>query len=173
MLKEVKYKFTEKEEHRECYLITKIQFKKIIKDFNENQFKSNFDEFFYGRDNYYKLFLKKENELLCGSLGYIYQNKIFVDTFFWNQMFNDYNMYMVRAFFEELFKRTSEKNISCAVLPLHKNRKKFKSFKKHNQIFFRSEEEFKTEDQHIKNMYPDHYLLEINYESYFSANEAI
>jgi len=162
------YTFTEEVDSKDCYLITKIQFKKIIKDFDEREFKNSFDRFFCGQDNYYNLFLKKDGQLICGALGYIYENKVFMETFFWNEMFKEYEMYIVRGFFEEFFKRTSEKNISCAVLPLYRNRRKFESFKKHNQIFFRSKEELETEDQHIKDMYSQHYLLKINYESYFS-----
>lgn len=160
------YYFTEETNHKESYLIAKLQFTKIINNFNEIKFSYNFNKLFDGEKNY-KLFLKKDNGLLCGALGHIYEDKVFMDIFFWNEMVDEYNMEIVRWFFEEFFRRTSKKNISHAILPLDKNRKKFEFFKKHNKIFFRSNKEFDPKDEYIKNLYTHYYLLEINYESYF------
>lgn len=166
------YHFAEEANYKESYLIAKLQFTKIINNFNEIKFSYNFNELFNGQKEY-KLFLKKDNRLLCGALGYIYEDKVFIDIFFWNEMSDEYNMEIVRWFFEEFFKRTSQKNISCAILPLDKNRKNFEVFKKHNKIFFRSNKRFDPKDEYVKSLYTDCYLLEINYESYFRENTTI
>jgi len=164
--------FSEEADYREAYLIAKIQFKKIIKNFNEAQFKLLFDQLFHDKKNY-KLFLKKDNTLLCGALGYIHQDRIFIDIFFWNRLMEEYSMNTVRYFFEKFFNKTSKMGIKSAILPLDLNRKKFKSFKKHNEIFFRSEKMFDLKDEYIKTIYTHHHLLEINYKYYFSQNEKI
>lgn len=163
------YHFTEETNHKESYLIAKLQFVKIIDNFNEIKFNYNFNKLFE-HEKGYKLFLKKNGYLLCGALGHIHEDKVFIDIFFWNEMSDEYNMEIVRWFFEEFFKRTYQKNISGAILPLDKNRKKFEVFKKHNKIFFRSNKEFDLEDKYMKSLYTHCYLLEINYQSYFGDN---
>ena len=45
-MEENKYKFCNNTDEREAYIIAKIQFKKIIKNFQETKFKDNFDELF-------------------------------------------------------------------------------------------------------------------------------
>jgi hypothetical protein len=165
-MEENKYKFCNDTDEREAYIIAKIQFKKIIKNFQETKFKDNFDELFYDKKNY-KLFLKKGDKLLCGALGFVYENKVFMDIFFWNFLFNDYDMNIVRLFFERFFEETTKINVNEAILPLDKHRKKFESFKKHNQTFFRSCEELQSNDYRVNEQYSHHYLLKVNYKNYF------
>jgi len=162
--------FSEETNYREAYLITKIQFKKIIKNFNEDDFRSNFDELFYDKKNY-KLFLKNGDKLLCGALGFVYENKVFIDIFFWDFLFNDYDMNIVRLFFERFFQETTKINVNEAILPLDKHRKKFESFKKHNQTFFRSCEELQSNDRRINELYYHHYLLKVNYKNYYEQKQ--
>ena len=76
-----KYYFTENADYKEVYLIARAQFKKIINPFDEHKFKDNFEEIFYGDGDYYKLFLKKEGQILCGNLAYIFDDYIFCDIF--------------------------------------------------------------------------------------------
>ena len=54
------YEFTKDVSYLESYLIAKIQFKKIIKNFNSRKFKKTFDKLFFYEKNY-KSFLKKNN----------------------------------------------------------------------------------------------------------------
>lgn len=161
------YHFTEEANYKESYLIAKLQFRKIINNFNEIKFSYNFNKLYSG-ENHYKLFLKKGDSLICGALGHIYEGKVFMDIFFWNEVSYEYNMQIVRLFFEEFFKRTSKKNVFYAILPLDKNRKRFDFFKRHNEIFFRSDKQFDLKDKYLKSLYIHHHLLEIKYESYFS-----
>lgn len=158
--------FTQDSDYFESYLLARKQFKKIINNFDPAEFKSNFDQLFFDNKNF-KLFLRNKDGIVCGALGYVYMGKVFIDIFFWNYDSCEYNMHTVRKFFEEFFLKTQEIGIKKAVLPLDTNRKKFESFKKHNEIFFKSSKQFDLKDEYIKSLYTHHYLLEINYESYF------
>ena len=82
-------------------------------------------------------------------------------------------MHTVRIFFEKFFLKTKEMGLIEAILPLDKNRKKFLPFKRHNQIFFRSTEEFKTNDPLINKLYDHQYLLKINYGDYFNKSKPV
>ena len=119
----------------------------------------------------YKLFLKNGDKLLCGALGFVYENKVFIDIFFWDFLFNDYDMNIVRLFFERFFQETTKINVNEAILPLDKHRKKFESFKKHNQTFFRSCEELQSNDRRINELYYHHYLLKVNYKNYYEQKQ--
>jgi hypothetical protein len=165
-----KHEFAQESNYLQSYLLARKQFKKIINNFNSEEFKSNFDELFYDDKNF-KLFLKNQNDIVCGALGYIHEKRVFMDIFFWNYDLGDYNMHTVRIFFEKFFLKTKEMGLIEAILPLDENRKKFPSFKKHNQIFFRSTEEFKTNDPFIKDQYSHQYLLKVNYEHYFNQSK--
>ena len=63
MLNKNKYEFSNEENFNEVYSITKIQFKKIINNFNESRFEDNFTEIFYGDQDYHKLFLSKNDSI--------------------------------------------------------------------------------------------------------------
>ena len=75
------YEFTKDVSYSESYLIAKIQFKKIIKNFNSRKFKKTFDELFFYEKNY-KSFLKKDDKILCGVVGYLLDDCLFTDIFF-------------------------------------------------------------------------------------------
>ena len=159
--------FTQDSDYFESYLLARKEFKKIINNFDPVEFKSNFDQLFFDKKNF-KLFLKNSDGIVCGALGYVHMEKVFMDIFFWNHDLCEYNMHTVRRFFEEFFSKTQEMGIKEAVLPLDTNRKKFLPFKNHNQIFFRSTEEAKPTDPNIRNQYNHHYLVTVNYKNYFS-----
>lgn len=167
-----KDKFTQESDYLQAYLLARKQFKKIINNFNSEEFKSNFDELFFDDKNF-KLFLKDQNDIVCGALGYVHEKRVFMDIFFWNDDLSDYNMHTVRIFFEKFFLKTKEMGLIEAILPLDKNRKKFLPFKRHNQIFFRSTEEFKTNDPLINKLYDHQYLLKINYGDYFNKSKPV
>lgn len=167
------YEFTNETDYLQSYLMARIKFKKIFANLNESEFRSNFDELFYSEQNY-KLFLKEGETLICGGMGFVYGDKIFIDIFFWNYHSikkHSLGCYIrnpiARHYFDHFFRETSKIGVSEAILPLGPNRKNFKSFKKHNEIFFRSSEKFVTDDPHINKLYSNHYLLRINYENYF------
>ena len=162
--------FTQDSGYHEPFLLSRKEFKKIINNFDFEKFKSNFDEVFFNEDKL-SLFLKNENRLICGALGYIYEKRVFMDIFFWNHDLGGYNMHTVRVFFENFFLKSQEMGATEAILPLDEDRKKFLSFKKHNQIFFRSTEEFKTNDSYITDHYKRQYLLKVNYEHYFNESK--
>ena len=164
--------FTESSRYLEPYLLARKQFKKIINNFDPKQFKLNFDQIFFNKENL-NLFLKNENGIVCGALGYMYKKRVFMDIFFWNYDLGEYNMHTVRVFFEKFFLKSEKKGATEAILPLDENRKKFLSFKKHNQIFFRSTEELKTNDPFIKDQYKHQYLLKVNYEDYFKKSKEV
>ena len=161
--------FTHSASYLESYLTARKQFKKIINNFDPKEFKSNFDELFFDEKNF-KLFLKNEDGFICGALGYVYNQRVFMDIFFWNYDLCEYDMNTVRMFFEKFFLETKKLGITEAILPLDKNRKKFLSFKKHNQIFFRSTDELKINDPLINKLYDHQYLLKIDYKKYFLIN---
>ncbi len=165
-----KQEFTQEANYLQSYLLARRQFKKIINNFDSKKFKENFDELFFDDSNF-KLFLKDRNDIICGALGYVYEKRVFMDIFFWNYDLNDYNMHTVRVFFEKFFSKTRDMGLMEAILPLDENREKFASFKKHNQIFFRSTEEFKTDDRLINKLYDHQYLLKVNYEHYFNQSK--
>lgn len=165
-----KQEFTQEANYLQSYLLARRQFKKIINNFDPKEFKTNFDELFFDDTNF-KLFLKNKNDIICGALGYVYEKRVFMDIFFWNYDLGDYNMHTVRVFFEKFFLKTRDMGLIEAILPLDENREKFPSFKKHNQIFFRSTEEFKTNDAIINKLYDHQYLLKVNYEHYFNQSK--
>lgn len=167
-----KQEFTQESNYLQSYLLARQQFKKIINNFDQKEFKSNFDELFFDDKNF-KLFLKNKDDIICGALGYVYEKRVFMDIFFWNYDLGDYNMHTVRTFFEKFFLKTKDIGLIEAILPLDKNRKKFLSFKKHNQKFFRSREEFKIIDPYTVKEYSNHYLLKVNYEDYFSKSKEV
>ena len=57
------------------------------------------------------------------------------------------------------------------IIPMHKDRKKYESFKNYNKRFFFSDEEFYIEDLYLKNQYPTHYLLKVNYKNYYEQKQ--
>lgn len=158
-----KYYFVEKVDYKEAYLIAKIQFKKNIINFKQEEFKKNFYRLFYEK-NIAKFFLKKENQIICGALAEIYQNKLLIDVFFWNSIFQKWNIKTTKIFFKEFAKIHLSKDIEYLIIPLQKDRKKFNQFKKINQKFFKFIEPLTEEDKNIKKWYPNHFLLKINCE---------
>ena len=167
-----KQEFTEDSNYLQSYLLARRQFKKIINNFDPEEFKSNFDELFFDEKNF-KLFLKSKDDVICGALGFVYKKRVFMDIFFWDYDFRAYDMHTVRIFFEKFFLKTKDMGLIEAILPLDENRRKFLSFKKHNQIFFRSTEEFKTNDPLINKLYDHQYLLKVNYEDYFAKSKEV
>ena len=93
-----KYKFSEQEDFEEVYKIAKFQFKKIINNFNEFAFRHNFIELFYGESGCHKLFLRKNDVILCGTLAYLFDDCAFCDIFFWNERYEPTNTKEFRFF---------------------------------------------------------------------------
>ena len=87
------YSFSNSENFSEVYNIARSQFKKIILNFDEDSFFKDFQELFFGGSNYYKLFMRKKNNIICGTLAYIFDANAFCDIFFWN---------------DEIFKKSTE-----------------------------------------------------------------
>ncbi len=160
--------FKQDVDYLQSYLTARLQFKKIIKNFDAKEFKLNFDQLFFDKKNF-KLFLQRGDTIVCGGLGYIYGERVFIDIFFWNQDLFEYDMHIVRIFFEKFFLKTKDMGITEAILPLDKNRKRFPSFKKHNQIFFRSREEVEISDPYTAKEYLNHHLLKVNIKKYFDT----
>jgi len=156
-----KYHFVEKVDYEEACLIAKIQFKKNIINFKQEEFKKNFYRLFYEKKAA-KLFLKKEKKIICGVLAEIYQNKLLIDIFFWNSIFQKHNIKTTKMFFKEFVKMHSSEDIKHLIIPLQKNRKKFNQFKKTNQKFFKFIEPLDEKDKNIKKWYSNHFLLKIN-----------
>jgi hypothetical protein len=171
MLEENKYKFSNEENFNEVYNIAKIQFKKIINNFNEFDFKDNFGEIFYNTDNYYQLYLRKNDLILCGNLSYIFEDCAITDIYFWNDISFSRNNEEVRFFHEKFFKETSLLGINNTIMPLDKSRFKHEVFKKYCQKIFFSNTEYKTDDPLINKEYKNHYLLKVNHKNYFKKAE--
>lgn len=173
MLDKNKYKFSNKEDFNEVYSIAKIQFKKIINNFNELDFRDNFEEIFYNTDNYYKLYLTKNNSILCGNLSYIFEDCAITDIYFWNYILFSTNTKEALFFHEKLFKELSLLGINNTILPLDRSRFRYESFKKYCQKKLFSNSEYKISDPLISKQYENHYLLKINHKNYFKkAKEA-
>jgi hypothetical protein len=171
MLDRNKYKFSKKENFKDVYNIARIQFKKIINNFNELDFRRNFEEIFYNTDDYYKLYLKKNNLILCGNLSYIFEDCILTDIYFWNDISFPRNNEEVRFFHEKFFKETSLLGINNTIMPLDKSRFRHKSFKKYCEKLFFATGEYKINDPLIKEEYENHYLLKVNHKNYFKKAE--
>lgn len=163
-----KYYFTENVDYKEVYLIARAQFKKIINPFDEHKFKDNFEEIFYGDEDYYKLFLKKEGQILCGNLAYIFNDYIFCDIFFWNENIFKTNTKEFRFFSERFFLNAEKMGIKNTIIPLDKTRFKYKFFKKYCEKVFLSEDIFKITNNTLNNEYKNHHLLKINHQCYFN-----
>ena len=166
-MEENKYKFCNNTDEREAYIIAKIQFKKIIKNFQETKFKDNFDELFKSDENHYKLFLKERDNLICGTLSYLYKNNALVDIFFWNEIFLHTNSKIFRFFCERFFEETQKIGIENMIVPMEKSRIKHESFKKYCQKLYFTKEEYNISDTELKNEYKNHYLLRVNYKNYY------
>lgn len=168
---ESKYKFSKETNSTEVYKIAKSQFKKIIKNFNQNAFKDNFEELFYGGDSYYKLFLKKNDVILCGTLAFLFKGCAFCDIFFWNELYQKTNTIEFRYFCERFFRNTNKIGIKNMIVPMDKSRLKHESFKKYCQKLYFTKDEYKINDRLIKEAYKNHYLLKVNYKNYFKKAE--
>lgn len=166
-MEENKYKFCNDTDKREAYTIAKIQFKKIINNFNEKEFKCNFDELFESKKNHHKLFLKDQDNLICGTLSFLYKNNAFVDIFFWNQIFLRTNSKIFRFFCERFFEETQKIGIENMIVPMEKSRIKHESFKKYCQKLYFTKEKYNISDTELKNEYKNHYLLKVNYKNYY------
>ena len=168
---ENKYEFSHEANSAEVYKIARTQFKKIIKNFNQYDFKDNFEELFHGGDSYYKLFLKKNDIILCGNLSYIFEDCILTDIYFWNDVSFPRNNEEVRFFHEKFFKETSLLGINNTIMPLDTSRFRHESFKKYCKKLFFTTHEYKTNDQLINEAYKNHYLLKVNHKNYFKKAE--
>lgn len=168
---ESKYEFSNEANSTEVYKIAKSQFKKIIKNFNQRAFKDNFEELFDGGDSYYKLFLKKNDVILCGMLSFLFKDCAFIDIFFWNQLYQKTNRTEFRYISEKFMIESSKIGINNAILPVDKSRSKYEIYKKYHQRVFFTEDEYKINDQLIKEAYKNYYLLKINYKDYFKKAE--
>ena len=171
MLEENKYKFSNTANFNEVYNIAKIQFKRIIKDFNTFQFRDNFEEIFYGDEYYHKLFLSKSDSILCGTLAYKFKEYAFTDIFFWNDISHKRNTKEFRLFCERFFLDTQKIGINNMIVPFDKSRFKYELFKKYCQKVFFSKERFIPSDDSLIDEYGDHFLLNVNYENYFQKAE--
>jgi hypothetical protein len=170
-MEENKYEFCNTTDKHEAYMIAKIQFKKIINNLNQQKFKDDFEELFGMSVGGHNLFMKQGNKLKCGMLAHHVGDNTFTDIFFWNVTNFEPNMHEVRCFFEKFFAQTAEKGIKNMIIPMHKDRKKYESFKNYNKRFFFSDEEFYIEDLYLKNQYPTHYLLKVNYKNYYEQKQ--
>jgi len=173
MLEENKYKFSNEESFDDVRKIASIQFRKIIKNFNQSSFNTDLRGLFCGSNDCYKLFLRKNDSILCGNLSYIFEDCVITDIYFWNDILFSRNNEEVRLFHEKFFKETSLLGINNTIMPLDKFRFKHESFKKYCQKMFFSNTECKISDPLINKEYKDHYLLKINHKNYFKkAGEA-
>lgn len=170
-MEENKYEFCNTTDKHEAYMIAKIQFKKIINNFNEREFKYNFDELFESDGNHYKLFLKERGNLICGTLSFFSKNNVFVDIFFWNEVFFRTNSKIFRFFCERFFEETQKIGIENMIVPLDKSRIKHESFKKYCQKLYSTKEEYNISDIELKNQYKNHYLLKVNYKNYYEQKQ--
>lgn len=166
-----KYYFTEDVDYKEVYLIARAQFKKIIIPFNEHKFKDNFEEIFYGDEDYYKLFLKKEGQILCGNLAYIFDDYIFCDIFFWNENAFKTNTKEFRFFSERFFLNAEKMGIKNTIIPVDKTRSRYKSYKKYIEKLFLCEDSFVVKDKLLADEYKNHFLLTVNHKNYFAKSK--
>jgi len=171
MLNKNKYEFSNEENFNDVYSITKIQFKKIINNFNESRFEDNFTEIFYGDQDYHKLFLSKNDSILCGTLAFKFEEYAFTDIFFWNEINHKRNTKEFRFFCERFFLDTQKIGINNTIMPLDESRFKHEAFKKYCQKIFFSNTEYKISDPLINEEYKNHYLLKVNHKNYFKKAE--
>ena len=163
------YSFSTSENFSEVYNIARSQFKKIILDFNEDFFFNDFKELFFGDSNYYKLFMRKQNTIICGTLAYIFNASAFCDIFFWNDDAFKKNTQEFRFFCEYFFNKTKSFGIENMVVPMDKSRHRHSSFKKYCEILYFSKEQYIIKDKNLAEEYANHYLLKVNYNNYFNA----
>ena len=168
-----KYKFSEQEDFEEVYKIAKFQFKKIINNFNEFAFRHNFIELFYGESGCHKLFLRKNDVILCGTLAYLFDDCAFCDIFFWNERYEPTNTIEFRFFCEKFFIDTSKIGINNMIVPMDKSRHKHESFKKYCQKLYFTEKELHVTNSDVKYEYNNHYLLQVNYDNYFKKSKEV
>lgn len=166
------YEFTKDVSYSESYLIAKIQFKKIIKNFNSRKFKKTFDELFFYEKNY-KSFLKKDDKILCGVVGYLLDDCLFTDIFFWNILYQKTNSLEYRYFCDSNFIALSKMGINNVITPLDKSRYRHESFKKYLQKLFFTKKEHKLLDKKLISLYKNYYLLEMNIEEYFEKSQEV
>ena len=167
------YSFSNSEGFLEGYRIAKTQFKNIMLNFDEENFHKSFIELFFGRDDYYKLFMRKKGRIICGTLSYIFDSSAFCDIFFWNNTIFKRNDQEFRFFCEDFFKKTRDFGIENMIVPMDKTRKRHNLFKKYCESLYSSKEEYIFRDEDLKREYSDHYLLKVNYEKYFNQRKII
>lgn len=165
-----KYKFSREEDFDEIYKIAKFQFKKIINNFNEFEFRDDFTGLFHGR---YKYFLKKNNVILCGALGNVFEDYAISDIFFWNILYEKSNILEYRLFYEEVLSSLSEEGVKNLIIPMHKFRHKYGSFKKQCEKIFFTKTEHKFSDKKLINTYKNHYLLKVDLKEYFEKSKEL
>ena len=168
-----KYKFSNEANFDEVYKISALQFKKIIKNFNQDNFKDNFEDLFYGGDSCYKLFLKKNDVILCGMLSFLFKDCAFVDIFFWNQLHQRTNTMEFRYISEKFMIETGKMGITNGIVAMDKSRSKHDFFKKYCQKLYFTKDEYDIRDKIIENEYKNHYLLKVNYEDYFKKSKQV
>jgi len=168
-----KYEFSNHENFDEVYKIAKLQFKKIIKNFNQYDFKDNFEDLFYGGDSCHKLFLRKNGVILCGTLAFLFEDFAFCDIFFWNELHQKTNTMEFRYFCERFFRDTNKIGIKNMIVPMDKSRSKHDFFKKYCQKLYFTKDEYDIRDKIIENEYKNHYLLKVNYEDYFKKSKQV
>jgi len=168
-----KYEFSNYENFDEVHKIAKLQFKKIIKNFNQYDFKDNSEDLFYGGDSCYKLFLKKNDVILCGTLAFLFEDCAFCDIFFWNELYQKTNTVEFRYFCEKFFRDTSKIGIKNMIVPMDKSRLKHESFKKYCQKLYFTKDEYFICDEIIEKEYKNHYLLKVNYDDYFKKSKQV
>ena len=166
------YEFTKDVSYLESYLIAKIQFKKIIKNFNSHKFKKTFDELFFYEKNY-KSFLKKNNKILCGVIGYLLDDCYFTDIFFWNILYQKTNILEYRYFCEGNFRILYKKGIRRIIIPIDKSRFKYEFYKKYCQKALFTKKEHKLLDEKLISLYENYYILEMNIEEYFEKSQEV
>ncbi len=163
------YSFSNSENFSEVYNIARSQFKKIILNFDEDSFFKDFQELFFGGSNYYKLFMRKKNNIICGTLAYIFDANAFCDIFFWNDEIFKKSTEEFRFFCEYFFNKTKSFGINNMIVPMDKSRKKHVLFKRYCEILYFSKEQYIFQDKNLAEEYSNHYLLKVNYENYFNA----
>lgn len=166
------YEFTEDVSYSESYLIVKIQFKKIMKNFNSREFKKTFDELFFYEKNY-KSFLKKNDKILCGVIGYLLDDCLFCDIFFWNILYQKTNILEYRYFCETNFRILYKTGIRRIVIPIDKSRFKYEFYKKFCQKALFTKKEHKLLDEKLISSYKNYHLLEMNIEEYFEKSQEV
>ena len=158
---ECKYVFDKSVSYFEAYIIARMQFKKIMKNFNAKKFKNNFDDLFADKETI-KLFMYDNDVLKCGAMCLTLEDVMFVDTFFWNQKEFATNKEEVRIFLDELFELATQQGIITMVVPLDADRKRFNQFNKWVETLFHTSKDFKHKDPLIATQYRNHRLLEVD-----------